>query len=617
MTTTGQSTNPPSRKFWATKPFLISMAVVLLGGGLWVVLKDSTSLSFSFLLDGKPLPVGTAPNVELDGRPFTSGLTVTPGPHKLTADLQNAEPIEQRVWVFYGDKDLGSLTLVSSKGSLLVTVTPSPASVTVRQGLEVMGSGNAPLTVENLIPGSYELEIKHGEYEETSSVEIQGRHRTEKKIDLNLGSANLSSDPADAEFELSGNGRQWAGKLPTQIEDVPGGDYLFTARRKGWEVNATFSVARGEAQANKIEFPYGSIDVSGDPAGLAVALNGVAAGKTPITLRELKPGPYTLTATDGENELNATITVGPREQARHSFAFRYGAVQLTSTPTGATVIRKGKEIGTTPLTLTHLAVDVSGVVELRLNGYAPAVDFALNVAEGVTTNLNAKLFSEQYLQAMKHAHEAFDAAQFSESQKFLAAALESEPNDSAALTLQGEVSKAEEALRAKQAAARAREIDTLPWLDFDKVINDCTDAKEVQYSVQLADGYYQDYIDENGKKRTRFVQTGSHTEMRTRTDYIFNLGKFSANYQGRTFRFNCPDNWRVLKVESDGSIILKAGGMGSAEIKVTAATSYPDALKSLQKGQKVAIKGVLTQYDAGGFFHPRTIYLEDAEILSE
>jgi hypothetical protein len=92
-------------------------------------------------------------------------------------------------------------------------------------------------------------------------------------------------------------------------------------------------------------------------------------------------------------------------------------------PAGATVIRKGKQIGTTPLTLPHLAVDVSGVVELRLDGYAPTVDFALNVVEGVTTNLNAKLFSEQYVQAMKHARDALDAAQFPESRKFLTAAL--------------------------------------------------------------------------------------------------------------------------------------------------------------------------------------------------
>ena len=158
MTTTGKSSTPPRHKFWTTKPFFVSVAVVLVAGGFLVLLKDSTTLSFSFLLDGKPLVVGSAPKVELDGRAFTSGLTVTPGPHKLTADLQDAEPFEQRVWVFFGDKDLGPLQLVSSQGSLLVTANPSPATVTVRHGFEAVGSGPAPLTVEKLVPGNYEVE---------------------------------------------------------------------------------------------------------------------------------------------------------------------------------------------------------------------------------------------------------------------------------------------------------------------------------------------------------------------------------------------------------------------------------------------------------------------------
>ena len=591
------------------------------------MLKDSTTLSFSFLLDGKPLLVGRTPEVKLDGRPFTSGLTVSPGPHKLTADLQDAELFEQQVWVFLGEKNLGPLTLASSKGSLLVTVNPSPASVTVRRGLDTVGSGNAPLIVEKIVPGNYEVEIKHGEYQETHSVKVQGRQRTEKTIDLNLGAANLSSDPADAEFQLSGNGRQWDGKLPALIADVPGGDYLFTARRKGWEINTTFSVARGVTQANKIEFPYGSIEVSGDPAGLAVALNGVAAGKTPITLRELKPGTYKLTATDGENELNADIPVGPKEQARHSFAFRYGAVQLTSTPTGATVIRKGKEIGTTPLTLAHLALDGAGVVELLLNGYAPAVDFALKVKEGVTTNLNARLFSERYLQAMKHAQEALAAAQFSEAQRFITTALESDPNDPTALKFRDKVeeanakaqeanAKAQEALRAEQANAKARELAALTWLDFNRVIADCTETRQVQNTVELADGYNQNYVDDSGRKRTRFVQTGTHTETRTNTISEFSTARFSEKYRGKTIGFNFPTPWKVAKVESDGTVILKGPGLMSPDrIRVSAPSSNPNALRALRKGQTMPIKGVLTKYESG--FLGRTLFLEDAEIIDD
>jgi hypothetical protein len=73
----------------------------------------------------------------------------------------------------------------------------------------------------------------------------------------------------------------------------------------------------------------------------------------------------------------------------------------------------------------------------------------------------------------------------------------------------------------------------------------------------------------------------------------------------------------VQKVKKDAGITLKAGGMGAAEINVTASWSNRDALNSLKKGQKVAIKGVLTKYDAGGLFVPKSLYLEDAEIIDK
>src|SRR5262249_36759684 len=159
----------------------------------------------------------------------------------------------------------------------------------------------------------------------------------------------LSSEPSDAEFELSGDGQHWQGKLPAQIADVPAGTYQFTARRKNWELTEKVTVNRDQVAADKIEFKYGSLEVTSDPAGMIVSSDGVEVGKTPTTLRELKPGQYALTVTDGENDLQASVTVGPKEAAKQAFAFHYGAVQLSSSPPGASVIRKGKEVGKTPL----------------------------------------------------------------------------------------------------------------------------------------------------------------------------------------------------------------------------------------------------------------------------
>src|ERR1017187_1585480 len=435
--------NPPSRNLFTRKPFLISMAgIVLLCGGLlaFKLIRDNTTLSFNFLLDGKPLSVGMTPTVKVDGLPFTSGCTITPGSHELTAELPNAESFARRVRVLYGNKNLRDLMLESSKGSLVVSVNPSPANVIVRRGTEAIGNGDAPLTFGKLPFGNYDLEIKHGEYKEIHSVKIQGKQRIEVKIDLNLGGVDLSSTPTDAEFELSGSGRNWQGKLPIKIDDVSCGSYYLIVRRKGWELNTNLTINRGSVTTNITEFYYGSIELTSEPTGLVISTNGVEIGKTPLTLQELRAGQYKLTASDGENDLKADVSVALKETAKHAFIFRYGIVQLSTTPTNATVFRNGKRMGKTPLPLAHIPAGET-MVELQLQDYV-STNFSIHAVEGVTTDSSVKLISVRYLQAMKQAREAFDSAHFTESLRFITNALEWEPNDTEAIKLRNVVSQA-------------------------------------------------------------------------------------------------------------------------------------------------------------------------------
>jgi len=286
-----------------------------------------------------------------------------------------------------------------------------------------------------IMPFQREIRASYGSVARVGTIDLIPAH----------GQVTITSDPPDAEFQLSNPLHKWSGNLPFQM-DIPTGDYQLITRRNGWELNTDISVARGGITTNNVEFPYGSIEVTSDPSGLLVLNSGEEIGKTPLTLR-VKPGQYTLTASDGENDLLANVSVGPKEAAKHAFVFHYGTVQLSSTPTGATVIRKGKEIGKTPLTLDHIPAGDT-MIELQLQGYQ-STNVSIQAVEGSTINLSAKLISERYFQAMKQAREAFDAAQFAESQKFLAVALESEPNDPVAIGLQDEVSKA--SLKAEEA----------------------------------------------------------------------------------------------------------------------------------------------------------------------
>jgi hypothetical protein len=321
-------------------------------------------------------------------------------------------------------------------------------------------------------------------------------------------------------------------------------------------------------------------------------------------------------------------------------------------------------------------------LELRLGGYV-STNCAILAREGLTTNYTVKLVSERYLEAMNQAREALDKGQFAQSQQFVAVALVNQPDDSAAIQLQNEVAraaakaeaamrqdryleamnqareafdrgqfaqsqqsvaaalvnhpgdsaaiqlqnevakavaKAEEAMRVEQANAKARELASLPWLEFQRVISDCTDTRQVQNPVQMVDVRYETYRDSDGKYKQRKVQGPPHTVMQTSTESSFNPAKFSAQYAGRTFRFNCPDKWSVSKVEKDGAIKFtgeRSGNLGLSFHTICASppANNRDAFKSIQKGQKIAVKGVISKY-TGGFVGP-TLYMENAELVSQ
>ena len=176
-------------------PLLVALVIIgaLVYGGtvLYKSIASKTVLTYGFILDGKEMPNGQSPEVKVDGQLFGSGDHSKPGRHDISVSLQNVEPYEQHFWVFYGDKNLGALPLESSKGSLLVTVNPSPATVIVQRGGEMVNQGTAPLRVEKLTVGTYTLVIKRGDYEETHIATIQRQQLTQTNIDLNLGNVDL------------------------------------------------------------------------------------------------------------------------------------------------------------------------------------------------------------------------------------------------------------------------------------------------------------------------------------------------------------------------------------------------------------------------------------------
>lgn len=122
--------------------------------------------------------------------------------------------------------------------------------------------------------------------------------------------------------------------------------------------------------------------VRSSPAGAEVALDGHARGVTPLAVRDLAYGTYTVRVTrSGYRPESRRVTVSARRPAasltidlRRDVAPAattgqfFGSLYIDSRPRGARVLVDGRVFGTTPLVISELRAG-SHVVRLEQQGY--------------------------------------------------------------------------------------------------------------------------------------------------------------------------------------------------------------------------------------------------------
>jgi hypothetical protein len=141
--------------------------------------------------------------------------------------------------------------------------------------------------------------------------------------------------------------------------------------------------------------------------GARVSVNGRDEGQTPITLRNLAVGTYTVqVASDGfvRQERRVSITAArpsqsltfglaraatPAARTQAAPTPATGSLQVSSRPAGARVLLDGQLVGVTPLVLAKVATGTH-VVTLELEGYGPWTTSA-RVVGGQQNRLAASL----------------------------------------------------------------------------------------------------------------------------------------------------------------------------------------------------------------------------------
>jgi hypothetical protein len=109
--------------------------------------------------------------------------------------------------------------------------------------------------------------------------------------------------------------------------------------RDGPEVRALpVTVAAGAVVSHYLELPQqrattGALQVRTQPAGAQVTIDGVASGRSPVTLKEVGTGEHTVVVTGDHDAITETVTVGRDAAASVVVSFN-PASQATASVTG-------------------------------------------------------------------------------------------------------------------------------------------------------------------------------------------------------------------------------------------------------------------------------------------
>jgi serine/threonine protein kinase len=307
----------------------------------------------SILLDGKP-PTGPA-------NTFTH---VPFGTHRLTATLDNYEPIKQDIEVRSGMAPNIPLKLTPIQEIAALSVQSDPA------GASILLDGKPPQRPSNTfshVPfGTHQLTATLNDYEPIKQdLEVRRGMTPELHLKLKpsqeIASLSVQSDPAGASILL--DGKPPSGPSNT-FTHVPFGTHQLTATLNDYEpIKQDLEVRRGMAPEIHLKLKQSqeiaSLSVQSDPPGASILLDGKPAPGPSNTFSHVPFGTHQLIATLNDYEpLNQDLEVrrgmAPEIHLKLKQSQEFAALSVQSDPPGASILLDGKPPQMSPNTFTHI-----------------------------------------------------------------------------------------------------------------------------------------------------------------------------------------------------------------------------------------------------------------------
>jgi tetratricopeptide (TPR) repeat protein len=285
----------PRRTLRGLRPLLWWFLFVLVLYGIrkhqeWI---ERTRLSFSVTLEGKPLAFEVSST--LDSRPVMNRQRVSLGFHTFTVTHPKAEPYSTNLFVWYGENNLGEITLKRLKGTLDIQSHPA-AKVLRIHGPEFSVALTNRFGFTSTVPADrYYVEAKYSYGTENTMVTVPWHGVGSWRFAPALGAVELSCNQPDATFHILRADEQSMafGKTPLSVSDLPEGSYRLLAWHHGNRREENFSIKAGETNRIEVKFLYGAAVLDTDPPGASVSGgDGRFLGTTPLQIVELPPGEH-------------------------------------------------------------------------------------------------------------------------------------------------------------------------------------------------------------------------------------------------------------------------------------------------------------------------------------
>lgn len=325
-----------------------------------------------------------------------------PGEHLFSFSLPEYENEDFTAEVVAGGCLQQNATLTPQKGLLLVVSEPADCDLLV----DNLSLGTTPRLVTDLdVTQTHRLTLrKTGYLPQQISVKFTGRTPLVKQVKMMLDSGTLvcSSEPAGATVVVNGEER---GVTPLTLERLPKGRSSVTFRLDGYQ-SATREVDLRPGDERNLSVALtplpGEIQVTSDPRGARIYLDGKLRGNAPLKLSGLVQGEYLIRA-EGQGLVPFEKTVYAKAGECVDVEMRLesdcGTLEVRSNPAGAQVLIDGRQWGVTralggqdaseTLKLENVPSGDHTVV-LRLAGYADATR-QVTVTRGGSVSVAAKL----------------------------------------------------------------------------------------------------------------------------------------------------------------------------------------------------------------------------------